>query len=366
MQYRPLGNTGMNVSCIGLGCGQLGAPDPEHAVRLVQRALELGVNYFDTARGYWDSEVKIGQALKVCREKVYVSTKTGARSKEDAWRSLLESLERLQTGYLDNVHLHGLSAGEDMDVRLGRGGALEALIEAREQGLVRHIGFSSHSYLAAIEALGRFDFEIVLIIFNYVEREPLQELIPLCQRKGIGFTVMKPVATGLLPARSALKWVLNQPIACAVPGAETLAQVEENCAVGQLTDTRLSPAEEAEVLRVAGELANVRCRSCSLCEPCPQKLWLSGVLGSDIVGNYYRNMDPAEFRRYPWSREMLISGIQDRQALLAKLRNCDHCRECERKCPYGLPIVAMLEAMIQPTEETLRIWGELLEQMPGS
>ena len=358
MRYRKLGNTGMNVSCIGLGCGQLGAPTTDYAVRMVQRAVELGVNYFDTARGYWDSEVKMGLALADCRQRVYISTKTGARKKEDAWREVRESLQRLQTDYLDNVHLHGLQSGEDLDLRLGPGGALEALVEAREQGLVRHIGLSTHTWRTVYEALERFDFETILVIMNLVESEPL-ELLPLCQRKGVGVTVMKPVATGLIPSKLALKWLLNQPIATAVPGATTLAELEENSQVGYLGDLTLTPEEEAEVQRLVMQLARVRCRSCALCEPCPTKMWLSGVLGSDVVGNYYRNMSPEAFRRYPWSAESLTGGVKDRQTLLQALRACDHCGECERKCPYGLPVISMLEELIAPAEEMVRIWSEL-------
>ncbi len=362
MQYRKLGNTDMMVSCIGLGCGQLGAPTTDYAVRLVQRALELGVNYFDTARGYWDSEIKMGQVLKECRQNVYISTKTGARTKEDAWTHIRESLQRLQTDYLDNVHMHGLQSGEDMDKRLGPGGTLEALVEARERGLVRHIGLSTHTWRTAIEALERFDFEIILIIFNLVESEPLRELIPLCQRKGVGVTVMKPMATGLLPPKLALKWLLNQPIGTAVPGAETLEQLEENCRVGHLADTTLTAAEEAEVQHWIADLAHIRCRSCGLCEPCPTKMWLSGVLGSDIIGNFYRNLGEEQFKSFPWSAEMMASGVKDRQNLLKALHECDHCGECERKCPYGLSVVAMLEAMIPGAEEMVRIWSEMLEK----
>jgi aryl-alcohol dehydrogenase-like predicted oxidoreductase len=233
MKYRVLGKTGMNVSCIGLGGGMLGSPKTEYAVQIIQRALELGVNYFDTARGYRDSEVKIGEALKGKREKVYVSSKTNARTKGEAWQHIQESLERLQTDYLDNYHLHGLQDEQDLDARVGKGGALEALIEAKDQGLIRHIGCTSHaSRKLLIEALDRFDFEIILVPMNVVEREPLDELIPVCLKKQVGVTIMKPLATGLVPSPLGLKWLLNQPITTAVPGASTLEEVTTNCLVG--------------------------------------------------------------------------------------------------------------------------------------
>jgi len=119
MQYRKLGGTGLQVSAIGLGAGMLGSSNTEYAVKIVRRAVELGVDYFDTARGYWDSEIKLGLALKGDREKAYISSKTAGKTKEEAWRHIRESLERLQTDYLDNYHLHGLRDEEDLERRLG-------------------------------------------------------------------------------------------------------------------------------------------------------------------------------------------------------------------------------------------------------
>jgi len=182
----------------------LGNSTTEYGVRLVQRALELGINYFDAARGYWDAEVKLGLALSGQRERAVLSTKTGAKTRDEAWRQIHESLQRLQTDYVDNCHLHGLRRDEDLKIRLGPDGALEALIQARDQGLIRHIGCSSHRSRTLMEALQQFDFEVILVPMNLLETEPLAELIPLCLGRCVGVTIMKPVATGLLPAHLAL------------------------------------------------------------------------------------------------------------------------------------------------------------------
>ena len=132
MKYRNLGKTGMEVSCVGLGCAQLGSSRSEYAVQIVRRALEKGVNYFDTARGYWDSEIKLGVGLGAERNKVYISSKTGAKNKEEAWQHINESLERLQTDYLDNYHLHGLADTADVELRLRSDGALARPHDADE------------------------------------------------------------------------------------------------------------------------------------------------------------------------------------------------------------------------------------------
>ncbi len=359
MQYRELGRTGASVSAVGLGCAQLGSSNTEYAARIVQRALELGVTYFDTARSYRDSEIKIGIGLAGQRDRAFISSKTGAKTREDAWRQINESLERLRTDHVDNYHLHGLWPGEDVDRRLGPGGALEALIQAKEQGMIRHIGATSHRAEALVEALKRFDFEVILVPMNVVEREPLAELIPLCQRKGVGVTIMKPLATGLLPARLALKWLLGQPIASAVPGATTLAEVEENSLVGH-GDATLSPAERARVAELQVALEHVRCRVCEKCAPCPQGIPMGATLGTDVMYDHYRTMGREQFRAFAWSRPAVEHDLESRMKTIAAIESCTRCGECEQRCPYGLPVIEMLQSTLPAMREIVGIYREVL------
>lgn len=361
MQYRPLGKTGLEVSVIGMGFAPLMCLPMEAGVPLVHRALELGITYFDTARSYGETEVAIGQALEGHRrEGVVISTKTGAKTRDEAWQHIHESLERLRTDYVDNCHLHGLRPGEDLEQRLGPGGALEALIEAREQGLVRHIGCSAHTSRTLLAALERFDFETILVPMNFVEREPLEQLIPLCQERGIGVTIMKPVATGLLPAQLALKWLLNQPVATIVPGAITLEELELDAAVGDLADYALTPQEEAEIEALRARWEHRRCRICAACEPCPQEIPIGIVLGTDLLYDHYRNLGRERFLAMPWTRERLEHDLRMKEALLAKIPNCVHCRQCEPRCPYGLPIVAMLQEMLPALQDIVSICRQRL------
>jgi uncharacterized protein len=360
MQYRKLGNTGLEVSVIGLGAVQLDSSRTDYAVQIVQRAIDLGVNYIDTARAYGDSEIKIGIALKGQRERAYVSTKAYERTCDAAWRQINESLERLQMDYVDNLHLHSLFDIHDLDVRTGPGGALSAAIRARDQGIVRHIGCTAHTSAVLIEALGRFDFETILVPMNIIEREPLDILIPLCQQKGVGVTIMKPVATGLLPATLALKWLAGQPIASAVPGCTTLEEIEENARVGQLPDFALSPqeAQRAEALRVEWERR--RCRLCGACIPCPKGIYLSDALGSDVVYDHYRTMGHEAFAAFNWSHEVVQREFRFRQELIAQIESCDHCGLCESKCPYGLPVMTMLPDLLPAMRDMVSIYERLL------
>jgi aryl-alcohol dehydrogenase-like predicted oxidoreductase len=359
MQMRPLGKTGLQASAIGLGCAQLGSSSTAYAVQIVQRAVEMGVTYLDVARGYRDAEAKIGLALEGRRADVVLSTKTGAKTRDEAWAHLEESLKQLRTDYVDNLHLHGLRSGEDMDGRLGAGGALEALIEARDQGIAHHIGCTSHHAATLVEALGRFPFEIILVPMNIVERNPLRELIPLCVERGVGVTIMKPVATGLLPAGLALKWLLNQPITCAVPGATTVCEAEENARVGHLDQT-LSAAEIAEIEAERTYWDARRCRICDACLPCPADVRIPMVLGTDVMYDHYRTMGADDFRAFTWSRTAVEGDLPRRRETIAAIEACADCSECEPRCPHGLPIREMLRASLPAMRDMVTIYESFL------
>jgi len=360
MHTRKLGRTGLDVSTIGLGCVQLSSSRTEVATVIVRRAVELGITYFDVARIYGDAEIKLGLGLEGRRDDVVISTKTNARTRDDAWRDINESLERLRTDHVDNLHLHGLHSAEDMDRRLGSGGALEALIEARDQGLTRYIGCTSHRSEVLSEALRRFDFEVILVPMNLVEREPLDRLIPLCHERGVGVTIMKPLATGLLPAPLALKWLLNQPIASAVPGTTTLAELEQNAAVGR-QPLALTPQERGTIEETREELEHVRCRICGLCYPCPQKIPMSWTLGTDVIYDHYRTMGPEVFRAFPWSREIIEKEMETRPKKIALIESCTRCGVCEERCPHGLPVMDMLASMLPGMRDMVRIYQELMD-----
>jgi uncharacterized protein len=359
MQYRPLGKTGLHVSIIGLGGVQLNSSSTDYAVRIVQRALDLGVNYVDTARAYGDSEIKVGLAIKGRRQQVYVSTKTEAKTRDQAWRDIEQSLQRLQVDYVDNLHLHYLFDVADIDERMRPGGALDALLEAKRQGLVHHIGCTSHVSDVLIEALKRFDFETILVPLNIIEREPLDELIPLCQRRGVGVTVMKPLATGLLPAPLALKWLAGQPIATAVPGCTTVEEIEANSRIGHLASFVLSPDEAERVGALQAEWEHRRCRLCGACLPCNKGIAIADEVGSDDVYDHYRTMGPAGFAQFTWSRRLIERQLVQRREIIAQIESCDRCGVCEERCPYGLPVADLLAAMLPGMYEMVRIYEDL-------
>ena len=337
MQHRQLGNTGLSVSAVGLGCASMAAARTDYAVQVAQRALDLGVTYFDNARNYGDA----GIALEGQRDRAIISTKTGAVTRDDAWRDIESSLVRLRTDHVDNLHIHNIFSWENLEARLGPGGALEALIEARDQGLTHHIGCTGHRNDILAEALRRYPFETILMVMNFVARDPLDELIPLCQARGVGVTIMKGLSKGRLPTDLALKWLLAQPVACVVPGALALAEVEESASVGN-DDLTLSAQDVARLGAARDQVDKDCCSVCDLCGPCPVGVGIASLLGTDGRLVTYREWGPEAFRAFPWDVQRSASDVAGREKTIAAIEACTRCGECEARCPRQLPIIDLL------------------------
>ncbi len=355
MRYRRLGRTGLQISEIGIGGGALRCATDEYAVGMIRRALELGLNYIDTATAYGDSEAKIGLALKGRRQDAYVATKLDAVTANEARKEFAESLGRLQMDYVDVLSMHGVNSLADLEKRMAPGGVWDAMQEAKREGRTRFLGITGHLHDVLVEALSRDVFDFTLFIMNIVEQDATQELIPLCVRRDIGMTVMKPLATGLLPNRLALRYLLSQPVASVVPGAVRLDWLEDNLSVSDSSDQPLSAAELAEIDRLYRELATVRCRICDKCEPCPQGIRMGYVLGTYRFYDEYRQMGREGTMSYPWgewSRRRLPDEL-DRH--IASIARCDDCGQCEPRCPHRLPIVQMLRDMMPALEDMKEI-----------
>ncbi len=165
---RAYGRTGVKLSIIGFGGIVVSGVEQKHANEVVSRAIEKGVNYFDVAPTYGDAELKLGPALEAYRKKVFLACKTTQRKAEGVRVELKRSLERLRTDYLDLYQLHGITdVAKDVDTAFGKGGAMEAFIEAKKAGMVRHLGFSAHSVEAAMAAMNRYNFESVMFPINF-------------------------------------------------------------------------------------------------------------------------------------------------------------------------------------------------------
>ena len=239
---RILGKTGERVSLIAFGGIVVMNAEPEHAAKVVAEAVDAGINYFDVAPSYGDAEVKLGPALKPFRDQVFLACKTGERDRKGAEKELKQSLKRLQTDHFDLYQLHAITDVKgDVETALGKGGAMEAILEARRAGLIRYIGFSAHSSEAALAAMREFDFDIMMYPINFVchyNSNFEAAVIAEAKKREMGIIALKATAkqrwqgprrykkTWYEPiderelARKALSWTLSQGVTVAIPPGE--------------------------------------------------------------------------------------------------------------------------------------------------
>lgn len=209
MEKRLLGQTGEVLSVVGFGGIVVMNEEPSAARRLVGQAVGRGISYFDVAPSYGNAEERLGPALEPYRSSVFLACKTTKRTKEEASQELRRSLKRLRTDHVDLYQLHGVNTLEEVDRIMGPGGAMEAFVEAREQGWVRHLGFSAHSEEAALALLDRFEFDSVLFPFNWVcwhQGHFGPRVLEKAQTKGVGLLALKALAKRKWKEGEERKW----------------------------------------------------------------------------------------------------------------------------------------------------------------
>ena len=333
-----LGKTGLMVSRVGFGGIPIQRLTEAEAVLVLQRCLDLGVTFLDTANGYSTSEERIGKAIAGRREQVIIATKTGARDRATAQEHLELSLKRLNVETIDLWQFHNVSTFEDYEQVLGPDGAMEAAQRALEAGKVRHIGITNHSMDVALKAVPSGHFETVQFPFNFVTNEPAEKLLPLAQKYDVGFIAMKPLGGGLLDdANLAIKYLLQFENVVPDPGIEKVEEIEEIAAI-VAGSWELTPEERQEIERIRSEVGTHFCRRCEYCQPCSQ-----GVRISLIVN--LRSM----CKRLPAGR-LLEDWIAE---AVKSAENCIECGECEEKCPYHLPVREMIAESIKFYEAAL-------------
>lgn len=270
MKTVKLGKTELIVSRVGFGGIPIQRLTEDEAIRVVQRCLDLGITFFDTANNYTTSEERIGKALAGWWEQVVIATKTQARDRATAEEHLELSLKRLSTDYIDLWQFHNVSTFEAYEQVVGPSGAMEAAQEALRVGKIRHIGITSHSMDVALKAVPSGYFETVQFSFNFVTHEPAQELVPLAQKHNLGFIAMKPLAGGLLEnANLAIKYLLQFENVLPDPGIEKIEEIEEIVDIVNGA-WELTFEERQELGRIRTQVGDRFCRRCEYCQPCPQ------------------------------------------------------------------------------------------------
>ena len=342
LKKRRLGKTGLQVTQIGFGGIPIQRVSEEEAIRVVKRCYELGINYYDTARGYTTSEERIGKALDGVRENVYVATKSHAKTAKELRENLETSLKNLRTDYLDLYQLHNVT-GEGWKTLSAPGGGFEELLKIKEEGIARHIGVTSHSptFLTQIVNQGSV-FETIMVGYNYIALEPSKELLPACKKMDVGTIIMKPFGGGAFTnARTALKFVLADENAnLTIPGMQSVAEVDENVAVcGGSLELSKDELDSIEMDRAA--LGDEFCAACEYCQPCPVGIPISFVLRTEM----------STLRRMGWTE----GTIKQTREVAPKVAACLDCGACETRCPYQLPIRKLLpekmDALLKRLEE---------------
>lgn len=327
---RRLGRTNLEVAVIGFGGIPIQIQPEEVALAALRRAHDLGVNFFDTARGYTNSEERIGRALE--GRDYIVATKSGRRGADAIYEDVCTSLDKLRRDRIELYQLHGVNDDEQLAEALASGGALDGLRRARDEGKIAHIGISGHRRETLAHAVEECDeFATVQVPFNLVEDDILDTLVPLCAARDVGIIAMKPVGGGNFShAPLAIKWCLTQPITCAIPGMATPEEVEEDVAAG-VGEPTLSPGEREQLEVMRSELDRRTCRRCRYCEPCPNGVQISMLLhGRSVI----RRMGVARWKEWG-AREAIASAA-----------GCTECGECLLKCPYQLPIPELVREAV--------------------
>jgi len=335
MKKVTLGKTGITVNKNGFGALPIQRISEDEAVRLLRKAYENGVDFYDTARAYTDSEGKLGKAFGGMRDKIYLASKTGAQKAEDFWAHLEKSLENLKTDYLDIYQFHNTP----FCPKPGDGSGLyEAMLEAREQGKIRYIGITNHRLAVAREAVESGLYDTLQFPFSYLSSEQEIELVEKCREAGMGFIAMKALAGGLITnAAAAYAFMLRFDNVLPIWGIQRESELDEFLACQK--DERMSEDEVRAIIeKDKGELQGEFCRGCGYCMPCPAGIEINNCARMSLL-----------IRRSPSAAQL----TEEVQGKMKKIEDCLHCGKCKSKCPYGLDTPALLEKNYKDYQEIL-------------
>jgi len=335
MEMIRLGRTNLTVTKNGFGALPVQRVGMDEACLILRKAYDGGINYFDTARSYTDSEEKLGNALADVRENIIISTKTPSVTVEGFWKDLRTSLSLLKTDYIDIYQFHN----PDFCPKPNDGtGLYEAMLEAREKGLIRYIGITNHRLSVATEAVNSGLYDTLQFPFSYLASEKEEELVRLCEEKDVGFICMKALAGGLITRSDVAYAYLAQYPVAPIWGIQRESELDEFLSYNEnppaMTKEILSFIEE-ERKELVGEF----CRGCGYCMPCPVGIEINNCARMSLL-----------LRRSPTAGHLSEAG----QAKMKKIEECLNCGKCSSKCPYGLDTPALLRRNYEDNKTFLK------------
>ena len=325
MRTVTLGSTGITTVQNAFGALPIQRVSEQEAVYLLRKAYDGGMRYFDTARAYSDSEVKLGAAFDGMRDKVFIATKTQATTPEAFWRDLETSLANLRTDYIDVYQLHNIQ----QFYQPGDGtGLYECMLEAKAQGKIRHIGVTAHKIHLAEQAVASGLYETMQFPFSYLSSPRETALVELCAQRNVGFIVMKGLAGGLITnSRACMAFMGEHPNALPIWGIQREHELNEW--LSYMDDTPVMDDElRAFIEQERAELKGGFCRNCGYCMPCPVDISIKDCARMSLM---LRRAPSANWLTEHWQAEM------------RKIEDCIGCRQCAERCPYELPIPELLQ-----------------------
>lgn len=317
-----LGKTNLEVNKIGFGALPIQRRNMDDSIAILNRAYESGVDFYDTARFYTDSEEKLGRAFEDVRSDIYLASKTAAETPEDFWNDLETTLKELRTDYLDLYQHHNISfcpkEGDDL---------AKAMVEAKEEGLIRHIGITTHKVTLAHEALDSGLYETLQYPFSYLSGREELELVEKCRKLDVGFIAMKAMGGGLLKNAKASFAFMNQySNVLPIWGIQHMSELEEFLSYPQ--DMIIDDSLRQDIEHDKEELGDNFCRGCGYCMPCPEDINISLCARMSLW-----------IRRFPTEPNM----DERTQKIMEGTKDCIECYACVDKCPYELDIPRLLK-----------------------
>ncbi|MDO4187938.1 MAG: aldo/keto reductase [Lachnospiraceae bacterium] len=320
-----LGSTGITVNKNGFGALPIQRISEEAAVKLARKAYEAGITFFDTARWYSDSEVKLGEAFDGIRDKIFIATKTGATTAEGFWKDLETSLSNLRTDYIDLYQFHNPAfvpkPGDES-------GLYDAALEAKRQGKIRHIGITNHRLSVANEAIDSGLYETLQFPFCYLATDKDLELVKKCKERNMGFIAMKALSGGLITNSAAAYAYLSQfDNVLPIWGVQREKELDEF--ISYIDNPPVMTDEiKALIEKDRSELLGEFCRGCGYCMPCPVGIEINNAARMSLM---IRRAPAAGWLTDEWQAKMKL------------IEKCLHCGKCKGKCPYGLDTPTLLE-----------------------
>ena len=330
-----LGKTGITVPQNAFGCLPIQRDSKEVAVKLLREAYEGGMRFFDTARAYTDSEEKVGEAFDGMRDKIFIATKTHAKTPDGFWKDLETSLKLLRTDYIDIYQLHLAP----QCYRPGDGtGMYECLVSAKEQGMIRHIGITAHKLMVAQEIAASGLYETLQYPFSYLSSEKEIALVRACREADMGFICMKALAGGLITrSDAAMAFMAQFDGLVPIWGIQRENELREWLSYMDETPS-MTDEIAAYIKKEQDELSGSFCRGCGYCMPCPQGIEINNCARMSLM-----------LRRAP-SKAWLS---EEYQAKMAKIESCINCRQCVKRCPYELDTPELLRRNLEDYKRVL-------------